>query len=547
MDLVSRDNRTLHEALHPLPLSTSDGWERAALRRALATFERQRRGPAVQLLLRHGGWHVELATANARPQVPVTRAVTADHCSSQGSFRPVLEAATQFGPAAIRIARLTLQCDLRKGLAPATSPLFCVAVDLGRLRRASQSSATGAIPLYTATHHLLKSGSEGDLCSSDAAAPLRPPRGHQSTSLLLELPQPVLLSILARFLPAATSGGGAFAVARVCWCLAELVGSGDYWGAALAMRYKVVPSILGLAAVLGPAPCRREVVPPPGLSLASSPCSGQQFELVSPLPLTAEHFAQLGQEGDIGVTPRPPPSERQETGYSPSTKRPLAVSKCRFPALLLAATEWVPTVVLLEPVSAGAPVLEIFGEVAPLAGYSSGRAFFGSHNEVWIDLLDTRHQRSSVSSLHGLVPNGPGGAPLSSATPRQRLCISMARRGNEARWLRFCRHGEAPTLRLEVLQDPKSVGTSGGGLLNCMPRLVLVADKDLPAFTELTWTDLHYCRPAKASNPGDPNEAQRLQSTPTLRDLERLVEMLRVQKRAGAFPGAAGAHVFAAL
>mmetsp|Transcript_44712 Transcript_44712/g.138280 ORF Transcript_44712/g.138280 Transcript_44712/m.138280 type:complete len:202 (+) Transcript_44712:117-722(+) len=200
------------------------------------------------------------------------------------------------------------------------------------------------------------------------------------------------------------------------------------------------------------------------------------------------------------------------------------------PALFLAMTERGPTLVLLEPVRVGTPVLEFMGDVSPLTTQPGGRSFFGGRHEVWVDLLETR------------APLLGDGASLEQA-PRRRLCVSAAERGNEARWARFCGPGEAPTLRLEVAFD------GAGPEPQATPRLVLVADRDLPAFAELTWIDLHFCSSprVRAAALSERSEAREQQTVPALRDLQQLAEMLRAQKRAGAFPGAEGAHAFVAL
>lgn len=195
---------------------------------------------------------------------------------------------------------------------------------------------------------------------------------------------------------------------------------------------------------------------------------------------------------------------------------------------------------LLEPARAGTPVLEFAGEVSPLVTQPGGRSFFGGRHEVWIDMLETRTPQSGRASLE--------------QAPRRRLCVSAASRGNEARWVRFCRMGEVPTLRLEVCFDgasPEAAAPAGapGHPCKAAPRLVLVADRDLPAFTELTWIDLHFCSSPSVREAalGEKPEVREQRTVPVLRELRQLAEMLRFQKRAGAFPGAEGAHAFVAL
>jgi len=97
-------------------------------------------------------------------------------------------------------------------------------------------------------------------------------------------------------------------------------------------------------------------------------------------------------------------------------------------------------------------------------------------------------------------------------------------------------------LRLEVAFD------GAGSSPQAVPRLVLVADHDLPALAELTWIDLHFCSsPEVRAAALSENAELRQRTADALRDLQRLAEMLRLQKRAGAFPGAEGAHAFVTL
>eukprot|EP00445_Apocalathium_hangoei_P032032 CAMPEP_0203917856 /NCGR_PEP_ID=MMETSP0359-20131031/58430_1 /ASSEMBLY_ACC=CAM_ASM_000338 /TAXON_ID=268821 /ORGANISM="Scrippsiella Hangoei, Strain SHTV-5" /LENGTH=646 /DNA_ID=CAMNT_0050844835 /DNA_START=26 /DNA_END=1963 /DNA_ORIENTATION=- len=448
----------------------SGAWERPALRRALAAFEAQRRAPASQLLQREGGWHVERG---------LSQGSCCDHVACLTTGTPPLEVAS-----ARELARLALSYDLRRGLAPAPAPLFCVATDSASLARAAaiavgvescRSLAGGClrmpsseVPLPPSPHQRAAAPPAAVTATVGQGQPAGEPEPAVQHALapIAEVPTPLLCLIFARFLPAAAPGGGAADVARTCSTLAELVRSGDFWAAALAMRYRVVPSARGLASHLGRAPSHYEVPVPDGLLGGADP----GFQLMATPPLSPALASSLG----LAEVPR---------GHA------------ALPAIFLAMTEKGPSLVLLEPVRANTLVLEFAGEVSPLAATAlaapasprtSRRSFFGRRHEVWLDILEGREAAS---------PPGPP-TLLRPRQRRTRLCVSAARAGSEARWLRFCGPGEEPNLRLEVVFDatpPLSGGPQAATDSVGVPRLLLVAEFDLPAFSELLWVDLHFC------------------------------------------------------
>lgn len=371
---------------------------------------------------------------------------------------------------------------------------------------------------------------------------------------------PGLCIIFACYLPAAGPGGLAANVARTCSLFAELVRSDEFWVAALEMRYRVVPSIDGLATSLGRAPCQHEVYIPAGL--AHGP-HDSGFRLISPAPLSPSQLRALSSSDCRGGADQ--------------------VSAVARPAVLLAMTECGPTMVLLERAASGTVVLEFAGDAAPLAAAFGRRSFFGGRHEVWVDVLET--QRVPI----GRGAGGGGGTAAATAAAerrpprRRRYSVNAARRGTEARWVRFCRAGEVPNLRLVVaFGDDEENDTItcrrdiGEAIYTCssssVPRLFLVAQGDLPAFTELTWSDLHFCscNGSAAAPTGDDEapavggrhgsqaataaptelasmEAEEPRIAPALQELHHLSDLLGAQKRAGAFPGAEGAHVFVSL
>jgi len=103
---------------------------------------------------------------------------------------------------------------------------------------------------------------------------------------------------------------------------------------------------------------------------------------------------------------------------------------------------------------------------------------------------------------------------------------------------------------MEVVFGGGQLGDDGGidsevqGL-----RLVLVADRDLASLSEVTWLDLQLCSSpcVCAAAMGEDPELRERRTLPVLRNLERLTDVLREQKRVGVYPGAAGAHAFVAL
>jgi len=504
------------------------------LRRALAAFETQRRGPAVQLLQRKGGWNVEVAFG-ARELVSA---------SNGGSSISGVVKTQAFG--ARDLARLVLRYDLRRSIAPASAPFFCVAADSLRLENAAAISiAASAAAVATRPPSPLLRPSSPTAPQDCAGMSLRGPQEEFSSMLLSQVPTTILLLILARFLPTAAPGGIAAHLARTCSLLADIVRSGDFWAEALKMRYRVMPSIDALAACLGPSPSQHEVSMPSGLA-SFSPGGEPGYVLSSPPPLSEQQLRNLGLDGTgVGVGPgeslvKPVGGLATSVRTGEEEEEEKAKAFPPMPAVFLAMTERGPTVVLLEPVDAGTPVLEFAGEVSPLITQPGGRSFFGGRHEVWIDVLDTRTQ--------------PGGSSDLDQAPRRRLCVSAQHRGNEARWVRFCRMGEVPTLRLEVAfdnvnPDSKSSAGASGSLYKATPRLVLVADHDLPAFTELTWIDLHFCSSpeVRAAALSENSEVREQRTVPALQELQQLADLLRFQKRAGAFPGAEGAHAFIAL
>lgn len=529
----------------------------------------------MQMLQRSGGWHVEMPfRASSKPGAPRAgdMAVAPESPTSAPASpfaRPCPHPWT-----ARELARIAFRYDLHRGLAPVAAPLFCVATESSRLKRAAAIAAgrvaelspvsdggeVGHFPLPPLVVELgcpefQEQGRVAPAWLLEDAADLAVQAGGcapaRSTVPMLRLPTQMLVVILAQLLPAAAAGGGASAaespcclgrgssagrsagagaaggaaqVARTCRALAGLMQSGTFWAAALEMRYRVVPCIAGLATILGAAPSRHAVSTPNGLA-AGSPGAEPGYVLVGPSSsaLQLQHGiddARGGHTDHEGEQPKPPELPLPCPIHLP----------CRPPAVFLAMTERGPTVVLLEGVKSGTCILEITAEVFRPAGRRGTRGYFGGKHEIWVDLLDLRAL--------------PDGARFDrEATHRQRFAFNFAKRGNEIRWVRFCRPGELPTLHLQTILSP----AHGQGDLQA-PRLFLVAARDLTPLTELTWPDLQVCHAFNAAHADPPRALASSAPEPAEarahRELERFAAALRLQRRAGAFAGAEGAHAF---
>jgi len=439
------------------------------------------------------------------------------------------------GPPFRELARLAVQYDLRQNLAPTGAPLFCLAVNATRL----QQAASAMLPVGTDAQTLRPAPFTVSVSSFLSRAWGRREAQRQSGAHILRTPAPLLVHIAAWVTAAAGPRCGDVAqFARVHSVFASLVWSDGFWGAVLGSRYRSVPHIHAIAAHLGPAPTNHEVCEPPGLSDAST---GEAYTLKAPPPLSAEQHRCLEMYGRIagGICTDNPFADAQ----SSDDERPIAADASALPltnpmpATVLVMTEHGATVVLLEAVGAHRPVLEFFGEVSSLPLQPGDRGFFGGQHEVWVDVVLT--QSGAPDTVRDVLRRR-----------RRCLCVSAARHGNEARWARFCRPGEAPTCRMEVVFGGGQLGDDGGidsevqGL-----RLVLVADRDLASLSEVTWLDLQLCSSpcVCAAAMGEDPELRERRTLPVLRNLERLTDVLREQKRVGVYPGAAGAHAFVAL
>lgn len=68
------------------------------------------------------------------------------------------------------------------------------------------------------------------------------------------------------------------------------------------------------------------------------------------------------------------------------------------------------------------------------------------------------------------------------------------------------------------------------------PRLLLIATRNLPKLTELTWRDVHLCSAACDAHMEEPHVAEHLE------DLIVFTAAIRATRQEGGIPNAPGAH-----